>query len=113
MWTIFAVQIPDKGILYPVAQVFVNLTNSYDKKEFDPEMVELAKYAKQHVPEEHEKVRTCISGSSAGLVMCLFARIDSGGFWLFLFWLSEAKTGESIADHPGQHCKQSGLNVLS
>ena len=50
-------QIKDKGILYPVAQIFVNLTNSYDKKEIDPELVELAKYSKQHIPEDHEKVR--------------------------------------------------------
>ncbi|CAH1772776.1 unnamed protein product [Owenia fusiformis] len=45
----------DKGILYPAAQVFVNCTNSYDKQDIMPEMLELAKYAKQHVPEEHEK----------------------------------------------------------
>lgn len=56
MCSLHFLQIPDKGILYPVAQVFVNLTNSYDKKEIEPEMIELAKYAKQHIPEEHEKV---------------------------------------------------------
>jgi len=55
-----------------VAQVFVNLSNSYDKKEFEPEMVELAKYAKQHVPEEHEKVRISISASSAEFFILLF-----------------------------------------
>ncbi|XP_033727362.1 LOW QUALITY PROTEIN: protein unc-45 homolog A-like [Pecten maximus] len=45
----------EKNILYPASTVFVNITNSYDQKEIVPEMVELAKYAKQHVPEEHEK----------------------------------------------------------
>ena len=49
-------QVKDKGILYPVAQVLVNLTNSYEKKDPDPELVELAKFAKHHVPEEHDKV---------------------------------------------------------
>lgn len=34
----------------------VNLTNSYDKQEVLPEMIELAKFAKQHVPTEHHKV---------------------------------------------------------
>jgi len=51
-------QVRDKAILYPVAQIFVNLANSYEKKEIEPELLELAKFSKQHVPEEHEKVRT-------------------------------------------------------
>lgn len=45
----------DKSIVYPVAQIFVNLTNSYEKKEIEPELLELAKYSKHHIPEEHEK----------------------------------------------------------
>ncbi|RWS10668.1 Protein unc-45-like protein [Dinothrombium tinctorium] len=45
----------DMSILYGAITTFVNLTNSYDKKEILPEMLELAKFAKQHVPEEHEK----------------------------------------------------------
>ena len=49
-------QVKDKNILYPVAQIFVNLTNSHEKKEIEPELIELAKFSKQHVPEEHEKV---------------------------------------------------------
>lgn len=48
-------KIRDKAILYPVAQIFVNLTNSYEKKEIEPEMLELAKFSKQHIPEEHER----------------------------------------------------------
>lgn len=32
----------------------VNLCNAYDKQEIIPEMLELAKFAKRHVPEEHE-----------------------------------------------------------
>lgn len=45
-------------MLFAVASALVNCTNSYDYEEPDPKMVELAKYAKQHVPEQHPKVRT-------------------------------------------------------
>uniref|UniRef100_A0A9R1SS49 Protein unc-45 homolog B n=2 Tax=Cyprinus carpio TaxID=7962 RepID=A0A9R1SS49_CYPCA len=38
----------DKTILYAVACTLVNCTNSYDKKEIIPEMVQLAKFSKQH-----------------------------------------------------------------
>uniref|UniRef100_A0A673MH83 UNC-45/Cro1/She4 central domain-containing protein n=1 Tax=Sinocyclocheilus rhinocerous TaxID=307959 RepID=A0A673MH83_9TELE len=46
----------DKTVLYAVGSTLVNCTNSYDVEKPDPQMVELAKYAKQHVPEEHPKV---------------------------------------------------------
>uniref|UniRef100_A0A2K5PQ49 Protein unc-45 homolog B n=1 Tax=Cebus imitator TaxID=2715852 RepID=A0A2K5PQ49_CEBIM len=46
----------DKTILYSVATTLVNCTNSYDVKEVIPELVQLAKFSKQHVPEEHPKV---------------------------------------------------------
>ncbi len=49
-------QADDKGVLYPVAQILVNVTNSYDIKQPEPELVEIAKFAKQHIPETHEKV---------------------------------------------------------
>uniref|UniRef100_A0A8C5T051 Unc-45 myosin chaperone B n=1 Tax=Malurus cyaneus samueli TaxID=2593467 RepID=A0A8C5T051_9PASS len=45
----------DKTILYSVATTLVNCTNSYDTKELVPELVQLAKFSKQHVPEEHPK----------------------------------------------------------
>ncbi|XP_033646594.1 protein unc-45 homolog B-like [Asterias rubens] len=45
----------DKTVLYSVASVFVNLTNSYDVEKLEPEMVKLAQYAKQHIPEPHPK----------------------------------------------------------
>lgn len=44
-------------MLFAVASTLVNCTNSYDHEEPDPQMLELAKYAKQHVPEQHPKVR--------------------------------------------------------
>ena len=40
--------------MYGVLATLVNVTNSYDKQEINPEMLELAKFAKQHIPEEHE-----------------------------------------------------------
>lgn len=44
----------DLSVLFGVVTTFVNLTNSYDKQDIMPELVELAKFSKQHVPEEHE-----------------------------------------------------------
>lgn len=41
-------------VLYPIITCLVNLVNAYDKQEMVPEMVELAKFAKHHIPEEHE-----------------------------------------------------------
>ena len=40
--------------MYGVLATLVNITNSYDKQEINPEMLELAKFAKHHIPEEHE-----------------------------------------------------------
>ncbi|KAM5181460.1 protein unc-45 homolog B [Mantella aurantiaca] len=45
----------DKTILYSVATTLVNCTNSYEVKEVIPELVQLAKFSKQHVPEQHPK----------------------------------------------------------
>lgn len=44
----------DQSMLYGVVTTFVNLCNAHDKQEVMPEMVELAKFAKHHIPEEHE-----------------------------------------------------------
>ncbi|XP_072289361.1 protein unc-45 homolog B [Eucyclogobius newberryi] len=45
----------DKTILYSVAATLVNCANAYDKKDILPELVQLAKFSKQHVPEQHPK----------------------------------------------------------
>ncbi|XP_023673193.2 protein unc-45 homolog A [Paramormyrops kingsleyae] len=45
----------DKTVLFAVSSTLVNCTNSYDVEKPDPQLVELAKYAKQHIPEEHPK----------------------------------------------------------
>lgn len=44
----------DQSVLYGVITTFVNLCNAYEKQEVLPEMLELAKFAKHHIPEEHE-----------------------------------------------------------
>uniref|UniRef100_A0A2P2HWV5 Protein unc-45 homolog B n=1 Tax=Hirondellea gigas TaxID=1518452 RepID=A0A2P2HWV5_9CRUS len=44
----------DLNCVYGIVTTLVNLCNAYDKQEILPEMVKLAKFAKQHVPEEHE-----------------------------------------------------------
>lgn len=50
-------QSEDRSVLFAVASTLVNCSNSYDHEEPDPQMLELAKYAKQHVPQQHPKVR--------------------------------------------------------
>nr|CAI5817257.1 unnamed protein product [Callosobruchus analis] len=44
----------DQSALFGVVTTLVNLCNAYDKQEIIPEMVELAKFAKHHIPQEHE-----------------------------------------------------------
>ena len=45
----------DNTVIYGVCNSLVNMTNSYDKPEKNPELEEIAKFAKQPVPEAHEK----------------------------------------------------------
>ena len=47
-------QTGDISVIYGVVSTLVNLCNAYDKQEIIPEMLELAKFAKRHVPEQHE-----------------------------------------------------------
>ena len=46
----------DKTVMYGVVSCLVNCTNTFDKNEALPEMKDLAKFSKQHIPEDHEKV---------------------------------------------------------
>lgn len=45
----------DKTVMYGVVSCLVNCTNTFDKNEAMPEMKDLAKFSKQHIPEDHEK----------------------------------------------------------
>ena len=56
MFSLCSFQDPSPSLMYAASVLFVNLTNSNDKQDIAPEMVELAKFSKQHVPEEHPKV---------------------------------------------------------
>uniref|UniRef100_A0A8C8RRY1 Protein unc-45 homolog A n=1 Tax=Pelusios castaneus TaxID=367368 RepID=A0A8C8RRY1_9SAUR len=73
----------ERSVLFAVASTLVNCTNSYDHKEPDPQMVELAKYAKQHIPEQHPKdepsyVRRRVQKLlAAGLVSALTCMVKS------------------------------------
>jgi len=44
----------DQSAVYGCVTTLVNLVNAYEKQEVIPEMVELAKFSKHHIPEEHE-----------------------------------------------------------
>lgn len=44
----------DQSVIYGVVTTLVNLVNAYEKQEMVPELMELAKFAKHHVPEEHD-----------------------------------------------------------
>lgn len=44
----------DQSCLYGVVTTLVNVCNAYEKQEVLPEMLELAKFAKHHIPEQHE-----------------------------------------------------------
>lgn len=68
-------QSEERSVLFAVASALVNCTNSYDYEEPDPKMVELAKYAKQHVPEQHPKVRKPPRGHGG---LCGFQTPDLG-----------------------------------
>ncbi len=39
---------------YGIVTLLVNVTNSFEKEEIMPEMLELAKFAKHHIPQDHE-----------------------------------------------------------
>ena len=43
-----------QDVAYGVVTLLVNLTNSYEKQEIMPELIELAKFAKHHIPQDHE-----------------------------------------------------------
>ncbi|KAK6640668.1 hypothetical protein RUM44_012365 [Polyplax serrata] len=44
----------EQNVVYGVVTTLVNLVNAYEQQEIMPEMIELAKFAKHHIPQEHE-----------------------------------------------------------
>lgn len=72
-----AKNVHDYSQIYAIATIFVNISNSYDKPERNPELEELGKYAGENVPQEHEmdaegyvknRVKVLLEG---GIVNCL------------------------------------------
>lgn len=43
-------------VTFGIASTLVNVTNSYDKPEKNPELEQLAKFAQYKLPKVHEKV---------------------------------------------------------
>ncbi|XP_047471995.1 LOW QUALITY PROTEIN: protein unc-45 homolog B-like [Penaeus chinensis] len=75
----------DLNCLYGVVATFVNLCNAYDEQEVIPEMVELAKFAKHHIPEKHDlddqdfidkRVRILVEEGAASALVAL-SKTDS------------------------------------
>lgn len=71
--------------MYGVVATFVNLCNAYDEQEVIPEMVELAKFAKHHIPEKHDlddedfidkRVRILVEEGAASALVAL-SKTDS------------------------------------
>ncbi|XP_067641167.1 protein unc-45 homolog B [Eurosta solidaginis] len=75
----------DQSCLYGVVTTFVNLVNAYEKQEMLPEMIELAKFAKHHIPEEHElddvdfvnKRITILANEGITSALCALAKTES------------------------------------
>lgn len=108
----------DHSQLYGVATILVNLTNSYDKAERNPELEELGKYAGENIPKEHEldgeeyvkkRVSLLMQG---GVIPCviLLASLKSPGICeqssrVFLAICGEPK-------HRGAVIQQGGVKTL-
>ncbi|KAH8369297.1 hypothetical protein KR009_007455 [Drosophila setifemur] len=75
----------DQSCLYGVVTTFVNLCNAYEKQELLPEMIELAKFAKHHIPEEHElddvdfinKRITVLANEGITTALCALSKTES------------------------------------
>lgn len=63
---------------FPLVSLLANLTNSFVEEEITPEMLELAKFAKQHIPEKHKADEPKVVAHrrqdmiDAGLPACLY-----------------------------------------
>ncbi|XP_066491777.1 protein unc-45 homolog A isoform X1 [Tiliqua scincoides] len=75
----------NRSVLFAVASTLVNCTSSYDQEEPDPQLVELAKYAKQRIPEKHPKdrpefvhrrVRKLLAAGVVSALSCMVKRED-------------------------------------
>jgi len=69
MKIICSMSVVDANTAYSIGCMAMNMTNSYDKQEADEEMVKLANFAKQTVPEEHEYDQEAAVNKRIGLMV--------------------------------------------
>lgn len=82
-----AKNVHDYSQVYAIATILVNVSNSYDKPEKNPELEELGKYAGENVPQEHEldaetyvrkRVKVLLEGGVVGCLMEMTSLQSSG-----------------------------------
>ena len=108
----------DRSQLLGISTIFVNLTNSFDKPERNPELEELGKYAGENVPKEHEldgdeyvKKRVAVL-MKGGVVSCLntLASLQSTAICEQVSRVFLAVCGET--GHRGAVIQQGGVKSL-
>ena len=108
----------EQSLLYGLSTIFVNLTNSYDKPENNPELEELGKYAGENLPKEHEldkekyvKMRvSCLLKKGVVPALMSLSNVESNGVReqvarVFLSVVEEA-------GHRGKVIQQGGVKAL-
>lgn len=107
----------DLSLLFGIASIFVNLTNSYDKVERNPELEALGKFAGENVPQEHELDgeefvnKRIASLLHAGVVPCLLTlakteskRIREQVSRVFLALTTEVTNRGAVIQQGGAKC---------
>ena len=108
----------DYSQIYAIATILVNVSNSYDKPEKNPDLEELGKYAGENVPQEHEldaeafvgkRVKVLLEG---GVVGCLvgMTSLQSPGINELVSRVLLAVCEEM--DHRGAVIQQGGVKAL-
>ncbi|GBM84315.1 Protein unc-45 B [Araneus ventricosus] len=108
----------DLSVVYGSVTTLVNLTNSYDQEEVIPELVELAKFAKQHVPETHvkdakefvDKRVKALAESGVTVALVALAKTESKNSKELI-----SRVFNAICEHPdlrGAVVQQGGAKVL-
>lgn len=108
----------DLNCLHGVVTTFCNLMSAYDKQEIIPEMMELAKFAKQHIPEEHEldeqdfvDKRVCILvEEGAGAALVSLSKTESDNSRELISRLFNAMV--SVSENRGLIVQQGGTKAL-
>lgn len=110
---------PDKSLLYGIASILVNLTNSYDKPERNPELEELGKFAGENMPKEHEfdepnyvkkRIEELLKSKVVGMLSELTAATSSSAIREQASRVFLALVGE--VSHRGSIVQQGGVKSL-